>query len=396
MGMFKMGVAPRMGMNNPNSHFPQLVKYDVNADLAVNATSLPFTLAAGDFPHPFTFVRAEDQIILGPSTDDIYKGNHERRSVATAGVAIAAITADVAIDFAYDSGDPITIIGTNLPAGWVPSTNEASHIEPRGMFLKESAFSDGYLDKYRMEVRWHPANADTLELEQDLGDLLMDSTIYKFGCWYKYDEKAANSPTVSMRVQHEAAAFSLGNFVDNTTDWTQLNLTLTTVTPDRLIIALRSTGGVGVGAGDYSELFANLFYICHAKETDDAATGIYTFDDWPEFGSVQISEVNTTAQARLLDGSVVRYDPLGMAHRRPKFGLSCRFDQVTDNFYQQLRILKSWQDQGNSIVFFHNTDEYLVRGMPPMLVGSFELSGLSQPSWDLGLVSFTFTFNEEL
>ena len=391
MSLFKMGVVPRKGIVNPYSFYPQMIVGTVDGDLSAGESTVNFDTIT--HPNPLMFARVGDILVLGPSTNVSYKGFIE--SVAISGVTSTAFSLSRQLTFDYDDGDTWSILGSNFPGGWRVSV-VGTDIQPEGNFDTPAVFEGGFLDKNRMKVKFNAFDAGTpVQVFQDLGTDFEKGKVYKSGLYYKTDNSGGNDITASFGFLETLTAGGPGFSavaLPPTANWTHVAAVngisgLFT----SLKMAIRTTAGTS----PFYRLFANYFYLCHAWETDDEANGIYTFDDFPELGSVQFDEIPFSQTLKLLDGSSSFYDNLGLSHRRPRFSIRARYKFVSNAFLQQLRILDGWQRQGNLLVFLHETSELLDQGVPPVMVGSLEISPARRKDlWDFDKVSFDLVFTE--
>ncbi|MBC8527294.1 MAG: hypothetical protein H8D22_10680, partial [Candidatus Cloacimonetes bacterium] len=148
-------------------------------------------------------------------------------------------------------------------------------------------------------------------------------------------------------------------------------------------------------------------YFEHARGTDDAASGVYTFDDIPDRGSVLFSQREFYNTITLANNKTVRYDPSGCGGHEIKWDCEAKFTATPMTLWANLQILKRWQDRGNLLVF-HPGGDYTVdtspyiqhiisRGetVPPVIYGYMELIPDPHDHWDLlNRISFTFKFYE--
>ncbi len=393
---FKIGVCvTKNGMINPYSFYPQEIAGTLSGDEAKDATILNINTIT--HPNPINFARSGDIIQIGPSSNTIYKGNSEVRTISS--VTTTTIILSQGLSFAYDENDTFSLLGTALPGGWRCSHNNLNYLSAQGTYVAGSAIAGGYLEKHRLKM-WFLEH-DTEEqgynqVYQDFGSVFEATKVYKAGLYYKSSEGGTPDLELEFGIERTVIGPSFESVaLPIVADWTNVETDTFNLgtTHSNVKAAIRVTGGTSHTPHYYS-LWANYFYFCHAHETDDAADGIYTFDDYPLLGSVSVEEV-AVKPLTLIDSSLVFWDKLGLSFFRPRFKINATFDRVDNTFLQNLRILDIWQRQGALLVFQHNTPDLLTQGVPPILVGRMILSPPRTKSmWDLSKVSFDFSFVE--
>jgi len=98
---------------------------------------------------------------------------------------------------------------------------------------------------------------------------------------------------------------------------------------------------------------------------------------WPEAETIKIEKFEDPNYSSLFG-------------KKTKLFISCRFNYVSQAFWDQFEILMSWQEKGYSF----NLHPY-INDIPYVIIGKITIKEYVKDSWNLGLRSFTMEFMED-
>jgi len=149
----------------------------------------------------------------------------------------------------------------------------------------------------------------------------------------------------------------------------------------KLEVWLQNDGLGSSGGGYYGDviLYLDELYIEHAGGVNYANTdGCLDFGRylvWPEQGSLDVSRLS----------GKINFD-----RKDEKYRLKAKLNHVSQAFWDQLEILREWQQRG----FLLNLHSY-INDIPYVLTGKMNIRDFKKDSWHLDYRSFTFEFTEE-
>jgi len=398
---FRMGISPSVPIKN-NSFREGTYK---TTTVAVAYTELTSLTVATTTPAINQLLRAGDVIQIGPSTYTGSVGRSEYVSVASVG-STTVITLDSALTYDYSIGDAVSFIGTRLAGGWTLSSNLIADILPNYMTYFDSLGTKfrGFSDNFAQSITYYANGAD---IRQTLGDVLIPGIVYRLGGFTAdLDWATGAGATEILRLQFSDGVDQTNYTISTGADgdrsaWTEFSTTHTVnANPTTATYML-----------DYAEtadksltvVFDDV-YLEHARDTDDYASGVYTFDDDPDAGSVNFNLITQYQTLELANGGRVRYDATGTGRGIAKYETTAEFTNAPKALYNNLVNMLAWQNSGNLLVFHPggdytlNTSPYIQRTgqrIPPVMYGYMELTPKTHNHWDLlNYVSFSFKFME--
>jgi hypothetical protein len=334
------------------------------------------------------YLRSGDHITVGPSTKSGYAG---RVGVGVCSVVstfniitLASALADVSGTPQFNSTDPITAIGTGIPAGWA---GDCFGADPSTLVLNGHNI-EGYDDV------WYSLNfSKSASVDYDLIRLsagiiggsralppFEPSAVYFTSAHMK---SGSLSGTITIDFLETSGAAVLGNIVlTHSASWVER----TAVLPITGSL-LTSGAGIEIDARNTStcaSLMIDCLAVCHAKGTDDAASGIYTFDEYPREGSFRYDYRNLGLASENANEHRSMLYPGGPDI---KHVIRCQFESAGAALRNNLKVLELWQRRGNTLLLQPNQD-----GIPPYLYGNMFLFSQGRPTWDLtkGTIDFQF------
>lgn len=326
---------------------------------------------------------ANDRVLLGPNTS----GQTETALVSSTGSGTITVTSG--ITYAYASGDAVTFVGTKLAAAWDISASNATPVQ-----INHASF-DGVDDDYAQYITFGSEGYVRQTLSTIGGRSQFEaSTVYRTGGWF-----GGGASSSHLMVSADAGA---NWFLNATLDSTFTEYPDTGTSP-----ASPTTGYVMLyeDTGGASNIRMDCVYLEHAKLTDDAASGYYTFTELADYGSISVERIDTAQTLELADGYTALYDPSGNDGKNKRHIVRARFSTVPAAFTWNLNKLLDWQNKGNLLTLHLKTatsdwmDYYSTQTqapMPPVLYGLMRLSGRTKDHYDLDRSTFDFEFQEVL
>lgn len=178
-----------------------------------------------------------------------------------------------------------------------------------------------------------------------------------------------------------------GYAADTWIDWTSsiqlLKSGMSNIEDPFIALKFTNAGIPGAGGIHHGDLIMYLdnMWLEHAGGVNYASTdGCLKFSRysvWPEHESIKIEK-------RERDGI---YHLFGKKYRH---FITCKFNYVSQEFWDQFEILMSWQERGYSL----NLHSY-INDLPTVMTGKMFIKDYSKDSWDLGLRTFTVEFLED-
>ena len=141
-------------------------------------------------------------------------------------------------------------------------------------------------------------------------------------------------------------------------------------------------------AGKNTALGIDNLVFEHAHGTSGEANGFYEINDWPEIGSLAMTEVSTQRSSTRLSNGAMKV--AGKTVSRPRWRISADFSNVDVSIYRDLLVLLEWQRQNHPLVL-----RPFGTPLPTPLVGVMSIERWSPQLWNSdGIVSFTLNFEE--
>jgi len=358
---FEMGVAVRV--KNHSFRHPTWYSDQLSHAAAAEAT----TAQVDNTSDEAQAIKDGDYLILGPNSSGITEAakvssiNDRKADQCT-----ITFTDDLANTFAVD--DYVTGVVSNVAGAWSVGTTEAI---PGGVTTIR-----GKDDRFCQMIQF--AGADD-ELKQTLDDdEFVASATYRVGCYYK---QSAND--FYLRVNDGTTDFIDKTCNDTTNAW----------------VSVTDTGVCAASISDsYIRFFykrASTFYVdCIYLEHDSGVgtAGYYTFTERPDLDSLSWSMRGFSKQQELLDSTLRKFTSMGLEDQIRKYTLSAHFSNVGQTFWNNLAVLKEWQDRGRLLCLHPNIDD-----LPPVMVGYMSIvedRQISKNFWNFAYRSFDFTFVE--
>jgi len=391
MSLWKMGVG--ININNSSFKFGKRVYALLNGALT-SGNSFFFDndtgAAEGHADGLRNYLNSGDKILIGPSTASTYEGQTQVVTINTIDIYNEVnFYETLVVQFA--NNDPITAIGSRMPAGWLKEEDTESIIYR--LFDSEtlSLSPIGYYSRYRMQI-YQQVDANVRRAYSRLNkDQFIASINYRMGFYYQF----LRSSTVGR--------LKCGVRDTSTNPWgTELLVTSGDVASwtaynSSAIIAPSSLGtywDIFVGLGNLTSpnaCAANIadIYLEHAQDTDDETSGVYTFDDYPIFGSRNYEIVRSAVKYRLRNNDMFMNDPTGGGDKSKKYVISAQFKDAPSSLRENLAILEDWQDRGYFLVLHHD-----IPSIPNNLYGFLTIKDTSLEHWSSNYSSFNITFEQ--
>lgn len=405
MAVFKMGVSVDIH-NHQFRHGTQVLAKTGAYDAGTPSPTISIT-----DPTSYLNIIAStgDKLTIGPSTHADNVGAKQELTVSSIASALNSITFTENIIYSFSAGDPITGYGTYFPDAWDVQLSTNTTVTPYNLYrlnnINETEIDNGVDDMYawKMKTARTASGYSDYKLKQTLSaGSLIPSVIYNLGGFYKIDYWVNKIASICDVIISNTALTNVlitsSNFITGlsgvVTEWTEFSklassnsFTQSQLDAMVIMIELYSLSPTSL---NYITLWLDSLYLEHAKGTSGAASGVYTFTDYPTAGSQKWKRTSFQRSNTLADGSEKVYNANG--RRSSKWEFSCEFENVSDTFLRQLRILEHWQNAGNKLVFHTNEDPNTIH--PPVMVGYLDIPSDDQLLWSLSKVSFPMTFRE--
>lgn len=405
MAFFKMGVA----VDIKNHQFRHGTAVYAEIDSTYSAATPTTTLSIKNTTSYINYILgAGDKVVIGPSTHTDNYGAKQELTVSSLSLVSMVFTENVI--YSFNSNDPITGFGTYFPSSFVFKQITNSTITPYNLYrlnntnetTSDYGVDDMYAFKYKAK---RSATSDVVvKIKQELSTgSLLPNVIYRLGGYYKIELSiAGGSALINWYLKDLGETITLIDGINlapqysyTTTTWEEFYTTASSNTfsqsqLDTILLLHQICLYNSVNTNDYATVWFDNLYLEHAKGTIDQSSGVFTFTDYPTAGSHKWDEIDYEQVIELADGSEKRFNSSGRRSSRWKF--SCNFENVSETFLRQLRILEQWQKAGNKLVF--HTNETAEMNHPPVMIGYMDLPGDSEILWDLTKATFSFQFTE--
>lgn len=342
----------------------------------------------------YYYVKEYDRVLLGPSSHASYKGKTEECLVSSVSTTNFVTRYGDGGQYRYLSGDPMTIIGTGTAAGWRLAFASPPDVNDLPLLSNVAHDAEGFDDKYFGQRFSKAVTVKALYLEA-----LKDLTTARGNAAY-YLQSLEPGVTWLLSVHAKAGAYS-GTGVSFDLEGAGSNLTFTFI-PTTSWQEFSTVGTTGTGTDPENDRSSLLFavpaasactnlildcvVVCHAKGTDDAASGIYTFDDYAEEGSIQYEQRNKGMYSDLVNDFRTAYFPGAVDQ---KWVVRAHFEGASQALWDNLMALWQWQKRGNVL-----TLKTFLADLPPYITGIMDIKAPGKDSWDFTKRSFDLEFVE--
>lgn len=404
--LWQMGVA--LNVLNPSFRKPAVIETTLGANLSNLAQSSPIdcSISGANGWQPTVsrldhYLKPTDIVVVGPSSHstavdtvfrtavdwNIAQATYDNRVVGNTFI-VGNIKPAQAL-----AGDPVAFICRGMPAGWHPYLTDSAdfgkvYMWPiDGMAYDAAANYKGYDDVYHLHPQLTDSRAGEVQFraaKDPLGTAYLNSlepsTVYKVHCFYKYlGAGLANIPYLQLKYDGSVVAqAALGSGAT----WTEISGTGTSSSTRGATTTLWFTFPAAVTGAHYQ---LDCVAVCHSAETDDASSGIWTMDEYPEDESIRPSQRNQSQGVYLPNQSLRVSWPGG---DDVKWKIGCQFRNVSQSMFDNLRILNDWQKRGNHLILRTFLDD-----LPPFLYGVMSMT-VGWSTWDKSKHDIEFEFTE--
>ncbi len=326
------------------------------------------------------FYAASDYIVVGPNTSGI---SEARQITAVNATNIVVLNS---LDNNYAVSESISGIGRQLAAAWSAQQTYASGLICQG--INNAGKEDNSAQKFRSTL----TNGNViLRNTIDAGNLI-ESTVYRHGFYYKYI-KTDSVASLKNRVHDGSSYFMAAANVAVSDVSTYTSYTRTGTTSASGMIGNNSYIDIYVDGDTPVDVNATIDHVFleHATDTDDAASGFYTFTEYPEQNSIRWNRISALQPVVLRNFQRKIFDSSGSEGRQFFHSISARFENVSSTFYNNLNQLLNWQAKGNYLSLHMEIPK-----IPPTLIGVMTLTDLGQNIWDSSKISVTLNFEEAI
>jgi len=429
-----MGKYLKLGVMVPmkNHTFMKGTAFDTTCTAADISRGAVSAICLSQTPSLLASLNKGDFIKLGVSTNDTNLRATEELMVSKTTSDDASIT-NINFDssnsalFAYDRPDRVSGVGNYFPDNWTAPTATVINAFDGDVYyipkldgLNLPDYSDvvsgtdksnlesfttyGVDDYYCSKIAlfkaagWSSADLDILRYTFGVGDILT-STYYRAGVFYRYKvyNNTGYQPILGTITFNDGNSSLIGEYYfGKNFDYEETEWLLHVSSPVQTNSSLTTAGYINFNilfiAGSPSKLLHNLdcVWVEHAKWTDDDTKGVYTFTEHPAIGSQNWNFTEFRQKSKTASGEM-RYGQKD-GRKRARYEFSCRFEDVSSDFWKNLLILQQWGKLGYKLVF--HTSEVFDSRVPPILVGRVILKNIQKNSWSTDLKSFTFSFIE--
>lgn len=338
------------------------------------------------------YLNIGDKILVGPSSASGYSGGTEIFTITS--VAATTIGVSAAPNVHFSNNDPITAIGSRMPDAWSASAAVGLTIGRLfGSPLDASGPDRGPASRYRAQFK---AEDNDIGLSYKFNlDLFQASTKHRAGFYYQFYRGVYDYLIFRTSVRNYSGSWSNWTGAPNlvasgdVTYWTAF---------DSSVLTSPSSVGTdwdlffyitGLSVEGEAVPFICDVYLEHASETDDEDDGVYTFDDYPSFGSRAYKLLSGVSRYRLRNNVLISNDPTGGADKTKKHLITASFRDASRTLRDNLAILLEWQDRGYPLVLHHD-----ITGIPNNLYGYLNVDDTSLTHWSSGYCSFNLAFEE--
>lgn len=315
-----------------------------------------------------------DIVKLGPSTHADNLGKEENIRIVSC--STHTLTTTPVTTYSYSSGDPVGGVGSLFPGEW-------SHYDSGHQYSVHliNSIGEGYDDNQALYMTKVDGNAIYIYCGWynggGRGKMYIPSKVYFHSLFYK-------ATALSGSIHFDFAQLSASathTLSDTSSVWTEASGAHTSYSTKKtafpyLFLNFNAT---------CTALAVDCITICHAIGSTDEASGIYTFSDLPEAGSIVQYSVNKN---KLVAFDSNKYVGNSAAGDDIKYAVSAKFTDVPTTLWDELAIFKHWQDKGNLLCLRTH-----LPSLPPYMIGRLTVSGKKQ-SWDLNRCDLTLSFIE--
>ena len=393
MGLWKMGV----GIDVPNTTFRFGRRiYGLLSSNLISGNSLDYDgdsgAADGRSDGLLSYLNIGDKVLIGPSTYADYEGLTQTVTIT----AISSSTigfADDTLSVFFSDNDPITAMGSRCPDGWYPDTG--SNVDIYRLFDSEAISNldlRGYKDRYRLQFKVTDTPTLGVYSNDISSDYFIASTVHRIGMYYQYIPSVTDDGLLICNVASSTTdPWGASNITINSSSqaaWASFNNTVTSPS------SLGTWWKVFIGIDDLTQDLtagANIddFFLEHAKDTDDEASGVYTFDDYPVYGSRKYEYIGVSKVMRLANFTSILKKNMSSGDRLKKLVISASFKDASSDLRDNLNILSEYQDRGFPLVLHHDIPQ-----ISDNIYGYLTIKDTSLTHWSSGYCSFNLRFEE--
>ena len=147
-----------------------------------------------------------------------------------------------------------------------------------------------------------------------------------------------------------------------------------------------------LGTTTYTEYQEAQTEIPAGARVQQANAGYYEFTEYPLGNNLNIDLINPMTGLQVSDNSYRAYYSQADADRGDRFRVRCRFQNVTETFWQKIMVFYRWQKRGNLLNLHPKWND-----LPPVMTGYMQINNITKNDhWDLTRRSFDFVFEESL
>ena len=172
------------------------------------------------------------------------------------------------------------------------------------------------------------------------------------------------------------------------TNWSWMAQSTNDVSGQEINYINRWKAHIGIVNGLNTAFDVDDLVVEHAHGTSDEGVGYYTIDDFPVEGSISWDTRDNFNKTVMLNGSIKtsRQSAFG----KPKFSVSWDYADVSQATYYDLMALLHWQNDEGFLLCLRPYGTSL----PPVLIGTMQLTRPRVNHWDASRVSFSVQFEE--
>ncbi len=140
-------------------------------------------------------------------------------------------------------------------------------------------------------------------------------------------------------------------------------------------------------------------YVSHEEPMEDfdegctvfeANAGYYRFTEYPLMSSINYGIINQEQINVLANNEAKLSYPFSDSDKSDRYTVSCRFENVSEMFWNKLMALMYWQKKGYALNLHPKYND-----LPPVMTGYMQINNLTKANhWDLTYRSFDFSFTE--
>jgi len=326
---------------------------------------------------PMHIYAVGDTLSLGPSS-------HSDNSGATEQVIITSISGytigvSPSTTYRYSDDDSIMGVGSVFVGEWGHGDSNAADLSGN----LTNSIGVGVDDDYALYITKTASTGNlyiyTVWQTGEARQPYYEYNTYYF--WSFYAKASALSGTIQMNNSNlNASAIKTISQTANFTEYADVKLSSTTTIKSPNIYLYMTS------ASTCTDLAIDHFTCCHAKGSTDSASGIYTFAELADLGSIRWKRLDKSLYTKFGRNSLIGNRSSG---DNPKYSVSARFTNVSQAFVDELRNFMNWQDAGNLLCL-----KTSLNTLPPYLVGRMSIGSTTKKLWDLSTGSFNLIFEE--